>query len=656
MPSSISFNGVRTFRPGVYAVIDASALGGAGVSTGNVAVVGDFPLLPQSTPKAFSSARAMSDYFLGDESMQLLAKIAFSPSTDDRVGGGAARLFVVNSGASTQAQHVFIDDNGLASLVVKSKLHGTAGNKVSVNIADNTNGTALDLTVRYNGIVEAFTAIESGVLFTAQFSGTGSASMALTPSTLILKESFQTADDALEQVIVTPFSLPAPRIIRVTGAADYANDHTVTIAGTDADGVAQSETVTIEAGAPSRTVYTTKKFASVTTSTKAASGAGEATVLSISADLLSLDPSDFASVSQLVDTLDAVPNVEAVKIAPNLAGIPANELDAVNGTGVASLDAAVSFRADLHAVVTALGSSQIVVASRAANASSMPSSVGSKILTGGTQSTPSTAGYTAALEELLTEDVQIVTALDSALATHKEVLKHCKAAQLYGRERCAYAGAPAKTSLANLFSDYSSKLNSRHIALVGQSIKYSMPDGTSKTLDPRFFALMAACMQAGTNVATPLTRKSPDILGCEQHSDWNIVLNANDAISKGIFALSLGDLGLRIERSVTTYMTDDNPIYSEVSANESVNTSVRTLRSRLEGQIGNPAIAGTRAKIESSVRISLAKQVKDGIIKAFQNVFVEDMGDRFDISYEVAAVEPLNFIKITANVVRIQGQ
>ena len=650
MPSSISFNGVRTFRPGVYAVIDASALGGAGVSTGNVAVIGDFPLLPQSTPKAFSSARAVSDYFLGDENMQLLAKIAFSPSTDDRVGGGAARLFVVNSGASTQAQHTFMSDGGTASLVVKSKLYGTAGNKVSMDIVANSNGTALDLNVRYNGSVEAFTAIESGVLFTAQFSGTGSASLAASPTSLVLTESFQTADNANEQTVATTFSLPAPRTIKVTGAAEYGNAHTITIAGTDADGAAQSEAVVIAAG--STTASSTKTFGSVATSTKAASGQGESTVFTISAELLSLDPDDFSSVSQLVDTLDAVPNVEALKVAPNLAGIPANELDAQTVT----LDAARSFRADLHAVVTALGSSQIVVASRAANASDKPASnAARRILSGGTQSTPSTAGYTAALETLLTKDVQIVTALDSAIATHKEVLKHCKAAQLYGRERCAYAGAPAKTSLANLFSDYSSKLNSRHIALVGQSIQYSMPDGTSKTLDPKYLALMMACMQAGTNVATPLTRKRPDVLGCEQHSEWNLILNANEAISKGILALSLGDLGLRVERSVTTYMTDDNPIYSEVSANESVNTSVRTLRARLEGQIGNPAIAGTKAKIESSVRISLAKQVKDGIIKAFQNVAVDDMGDRFDISYEVAAVEPLNFIKITANVVRIQG-
>ncbi len=649
MPSSISFNGVRTFRPGVYAVIDASALGGSGVSTGNVAVVGDFSMLQQSTPKVFSSARAMSDYFLGDADMQLLAKIAFSPAADDRIGGGAAKLTLVNSAAVGQAQHVFLDASASASLLVKSKLHGKAGNKVSMDIAQNANGTAFDMSVRYNGSVEAFTGIESGVLFTAQFSGTGTSSLAVTPSAVTLTEGFTTSNGTASESVDCVFSLPAARNIKITPSASYANVHNITVAGTLADGSAHSEVVPMPADGTS--VLTTAAFKTVATCEAAARTAGESSQFTFSAELLAMNTADFASVAQMADALDAVPNVAVVKVAPNLGGIPANELDAKT----AALNGAVGFRADLHALIQALKSSQIVVGSRATGATKKPALASGAILMGGTQASPTTAGYTAALATLLSEDVQIVTALDEAIATHKEVLQHCKDAQLYGRERNGYAGAPANTSLATLFSDYSSKLNSRHMALVGQSIKYSMPNGTLKTLSPKYFALMVACMQAGSEVSTPLTRKRPDVLGSEQHAEWNVVASANDAIQKGILALSLDNLGLRIERSVTTYMTDDNPIYSEVSANESVNTSVRTLRSRLDGQIGNPAIAGTRAKIESAVRINLAKQVKDGVIKAFQNVVIQDLGDRFDIAYEVAAIEPLNFIKITANVVRIPG-
>ena len=130
MPSSIKFNGVQTFRPGIYAEIDATSLGGSGVSTGNVAVIGDFPVFEQYAPTAFEGARALSNATLGDASMQLLGKIAFGPASDDRVGGGANKLILVNAGPSTQASRVFADVGGLESFSMSAKLWGSAGNRV----------------------------------------------------------------------------------------------------------------------------------------------------------------------------------------------------------------------------------------------------------------------------------------------------------------------------------------------------------------------------------------------------------------------------------------------------------------------------------------------------------------------------------------------
>lgn len=652
MPSSISFNGVRTFRPGVYAVIDASALGQQGISTGNVAVIGDFPLLEQNEPMVFSSARAMSDYFLGDLNMQLLAKIAFSPSQDERVGGGASQLFVVNAAAVTQAQRIFYDADSNPSITCKAKLFGTEGNKVLMAIGANANGTSLDIGVGYNGLIERYEAVESGSLFKAKYTGAGSATLSVSTTEAKLTETFSSpsVNPSNQSDTDVSFSLPAPRQVRVESALVGGN-RDVTITGFDVSGDLVTEVVVLTAA--ETPVLSVNSFTRVDRiSIEQSNNSG---VVNFSVDTLILNTADFDSVAHLVDALDAPDTFEMEKIAPDLVGIPADALD----TKVATINqAGVDFKADLHAVMKALEASAIIIPSRPDGPSSgfkPPAPSAGAVLHGGTQSPPVTAGYTAAMEKLLAEDVQIVVPMSTDIAVQKELVTHCKAAQLHGRERCGYVGSPAKMSIDQIFQQHTRVLNSRHVALVGQSIKYVMPNGNSQTLDPIFFALMVACMQAGTPVATPLTRKRPDILGVEQHTDWNIVVKANDVIQKGILALSIDGLGLFIERSVTTYMTDDNPIYSEVSANESVNASVRTLRARLEGQIGNPAVAGTRAKIESTVRVNLAKQVKDDVIKAFQNVLVEDKGDRFDIGYEVAAIEPLNFIKITANVVRIPG-
>ena len=119
--------------------------------------------------------------------------------------------------------------------------------------------------------------------------------------------------------------------------------------------------------------------------------------------------------------------------------------------------------------------------------------------------------------------------------------------------------------------------------------------------------------------------------------------------------LSYDSQGWRVERSVTSYLTDDNPIFSEVSANESANTSVRTLRSVLEDKIGTRVLASSRGVIEALVKQNLEQQVRDTVIKAFKDIVVEDLGDTFRVNYTMAAIEPLNFIRVAATVVRIPG-
>jgi hypothetical protein len=119
-----------------------------------------------------------------------------------------------------------------------------------------------------------------------------------------------------------------------------------------------------------------------------------------------------------------------------------------------------------------------------------------------------------------------------------------------------------------------------------------------------------------------------------------------------VCSLCFGPFGWRVERSVTTWLKDDNPIYSEVSANESINASVRDLRSALDIYIGDANRSMTANRIKSIVEARLNRQVLDGVIKAFKDVVLEDLGDTLNVNYTVASVEPINFIRITASVAR----
>jgi hypothetical protein len=100
---------------------------------------------------------------------------------------------------------------------------------------------------------------------------------------------------------------------------------------------------------------------------------------------------------------------------------------------------------------------------------------------------------------------------------------------------------------------------------------------------------------------------------------------------------------------VTTWLTDDNPAYCELSANESVNTNIRSLRANLESSVGQKAnlpLSVFKAKVESL----LAKQATDGIIYAWRNVVIEKIADKYRIDYDVAPIFPFNFAEIWAHV------
>ena len=103
---------------------------------------------------------------------------------------------------------------------------------------------------------------------------------------------------------------------------------------------------------------------------------------------------------------------------------------------------------------------------------------------------------------------------------------------------------------------------------------------------------------------------------------------------------------------MTTYLTDDNPIFSEVSANESVNASIRDLRSGLDRFIGEANRGLTSNRIKSLAVSRLNRQVQDGTIKNYRDVLLSDEGDTLVINYTVAPVEPLNFIRISATIQR----
>jgi hypothetical protein len=275
-------------------------------------------------------------------------------------------------------------------------------------------------------------------------------------------------------------------------------------------------------------------------------------------------------------------------------------------------------------------------------------SASTETATGGAQG--SVLDYEAALQSIEALSYQLVVLFSQSAADQSKLGAHLDAAARAGYERQAYTAIDS-TSALSAVKTRAASLNAPDIALTAQSITIYSPTGERVTLDSRYTALMFAAMQAGSDTAEPLTRKRPRVISFSQA--WNTHADAEEALRSGVVFMSSDTIGARIERGITTWLEDNNPIYSEISAYESLLVSVRDIRQALNDQIGRPARSSQLTLIESRVNARLNAQVLDGTIKAFANVTLEDLGDQVAVSYDAAPVEPLNFITLTAVARRI---
>jgi hypothetical protein len=647
MPSSLNLNGLRFYRPGVYANIDASALGGQGVSSGNVALVGAFPSFEHNEAITFTSAGALRDYDITDKELALIGKLSFSPSIDANVPGGAQSLTMLNVQPNTCANFIMTNNNADEVATISAKVWGLKGNNTFFSFSHDSNG--YDLTCSRNGLTEAYSNITSGEVCSIEYTGSNldRVSLDLTDTSNLLITWGK--DISLNSANYGPVTLTDMRFNGKLGvkldAAPNANV-VITVNGYKTDGAIATETITLSNNTQA---YSTNNYASIY-GLSVANSAQAGLVLTLSGEAFDMDLTTFDLVSDVVDFIQqaSVDHFTASYLASK--SYDATSLDGGLSTFDIKGQEAI-IKADLQELIDTVANSAIIsIARSGSNACDAMIDNAGQYMLGGSQTNVVLSDWTASLELIETSDIQIIVAWSSLVDVHKEVVKHCNASAVKGFERNAWVGALASQTIEAIKENWVKALNNRNIAIVGQSVKLSNPEGKIVTLEPKYLALILACMQAGTPVATPLTRKRPDVL--DVLGSWVANRDATDAIKAGITCLTSDSLGWRVERSVTTWIKDNNPIYSEVSANESINASVRELRSVLDAFIGQGNSVSTISAIKGIASENLRSQVDRSIIKAFKDLVLEDLGDTVRVNYTVAAVEPLNFILINASVRR----
>lgn len=374
---------------------------------------------------------------------------------------------------------------------------------------------------------------------------------------------------------------------------------------------------------------------------------------------------DAPTVQQLADRINsyagflATPAQNAV-LAKTLRG-----LDGMTAVDCKGADAEV--RADLAAIIEWFNGNAegFVTASRPAAATKPPVDMAYTYLTGATSPAALNQDWLDAIDVLTAEDVQWIVPLSANAGIHSAVDAHCVFMSDAGRkERRAFVGPAAGLTVeevrllpAALGSDRTSLVWPGHYdtdQLTGERV----------LLPPYMSAVLVAGGFAGLNPGNAMTNKPVRAAGLEINpsfpADTDVLINS------GVCTFENTPRGIKVCRSISTWLANDNYNRVEVSCGAATDYMVRAVREAVEPLVGkkaSPQILALAAQTTESVLKSLARPepggpgviVGDDTNPAYRNIAVSISGDVLHIEFEASPVVPLNFVAVAVAVVPYSG-
>lgn len=391
-------------------------------------------------------------------------------------------------------------------------------------------------------------------------------------------------------------------------------------------------------------------------------GFAAARTITATVDAVRATYATFPTVQKLVDRINTLDGFTANADASDATSLLVSSLDYLSPV---SLLATASFYANLERFIeTVNAGSQLLRAARATGATREPAITPSPVfLAGGSEGITTITQWQQAFKLLKGRRVNTIVALTRDPAVHALLLAHLieRAGRLRS-EANGYVGIATSGGAGETLSNFRTQiqqLNTRHISAISEEVQRFDPiTGEATWYPPYFLAAIAAGMQAGSAIGEPLTHKIINALDIRNDASWSPEEDIDLLIDSGAMVAEKKDgIGIRWVRSVTTHLADDKLVFVEMSANESTNTACYRLRGTLEKKVGNRGLANSAGAIKGLAVDELDKMVTDEVIAAWRpkTLVVEQIGDAYPVSVEIAPVSPINFIPITVHIVPLSS-
>jgi hypothetical protein len=360
---------------------------------------------------------------------------------------------------------------------------------------------------------------------------------------------------------------------------------------------------------------------------------------------LDLTNSRFSTVDLVIKYLNSLSNYDASYVDYKNSDLPSSKLDAVSnspikaGGIVKGVEGDVEFQLGRYSTLV-----DVDVTGTLTNTTDFV------YLSGGSKgTTPSSwAPYFDTIKKNFSD---ILVVLSASEPIHAEAAAHVAQMELRNQKQVLFTGGDVAET-TDRTKQRAAMLNSSRVVLAYPGVYHKSFNEGKSALAPYFTSAMLAGRVAGVDASEPITFDYFNLVALERDlvaGDPEI----DDLNTSGVATLErVQNGGIRLVQGVTTYIGTNNTLYREISVRRGADKLASTLRKAMEDAfVGKKGLRATTSAVETKAISVLEKAKMDGEILDYRNIVVRFVDTIVYVDYEVAPIEPINFVLITSHFV-----
>ena len=273
-----------------------------------------------------------------------------------------------------------------------------------------------------------------------------------------------------------------------------------------------------------------------------------------------------------------------------------------------------------------------------------------KYLSGGKrgESPASWHNYFAYLQK---QYANILVILSSSEAIHAECLEHIKVMLDRKQKRVMFTGGGLVETVAKA-KERAFMLNDSRAVTCYPGVYYPTYKEGKEPLPAYMSAALVAGVICGLSPSEPITFDTVNCIGLANDllaGDADV----DDLITSGVLCLErVLNEGIRIVQGITTYLDTNNTLYREISVRRGADAVSDFITNGLEKAfVGKKGLRSTPSAVETKTMDLLDLCIKSELITGYRNIIVKYVNTAVYVDFEVAPVEPINYILVTSHFV-----